>query len=417
MLENILSSLRGIWSHKLRSFLTILGVIIGIAAIIAIVSIVEGTNRRLERSLVGSGNNVITVALSQGEYNWEYDFSGGTPAGVPVVTEAVLDQVRALDGVEAATGYRTRRSWNAAYYLDRPLNNGEITGISDSYFTTMQYSVTMGRGFTAEEYARGAKVAIVDENAVTNLFDGASPLGKAVEIRQEPFVVVGVVRDDNAQEAEYESLDDYYMYSYRSGACRVYIPAQAWPIVYQFDEPLTVGVRAGSTRQMASAGSSAADLLNTYVRSDSVRYAALNAQESAEELKTLTNAIQLMLVSIASLSLLVGGIGVMNIMLVSVTERTAEIGLKKALGAKKRTILAQFLTESAVLTSVGGVLGVLAGIGLAKLISEVASLEFGISVPWIIISVAFSMFIGVLFGAMPASRAARLDPIEALRRE
>ena len=139
--------------------------------------------------------------------------------------------------------------------------------------------------------------------------------------------------------------------------------------------------------------------------------------EEAEELKTLTNAIQLMLVSIASLSLLVGGIGVMNIMLVSVTERTAEIGLKKALGAKKRTILAQFLTESAVLTSVGGILGVLLGIGLAKVISVVASLEFGISIPWILIAVGFSMLIGILFGAMPASRAARLDPIEALRRE
>ena len=124
-----------------------------------------------------------------------------------------------------------------------------------------------------------------------------------------------------------------------------------------------------------------------------------------------------MLVSIASLSLLVGGIGVMNIMLVSVTERTAEIGLKKALGAKRRTILAQFLTESAVLTSAGGILGVLVGIGLAKLISVVANLPFGISVPWMCLAVGFSMAIGLLFGAMPAHRAAKLDPIEALRRE
>jgi putative ABC transport system permease protein len=167
---------------------------------------------------------------------------------------------------------------------------------------------------------------------------------------------------------------------------------------------------------MASVGTRTAELLNNYVTNDTIRYAAVNAMEEAEELKTLTNAIQLMLVSIASLSLLVGGIGVMNIMLVSVTERTSEIGLKKALGAKKRTILAQFLTESAVLTSVGGILGVLLGIGLAKVISVVASLEFGISIPWILIAVGFSMLIGILFGAMPASRAARLDPIEALRR-
>ena len=118
MLENIRSSLRGIWSHKLRSFLTILGVIIGIASIIAIVSIVEGTNRKLERSLVGSGNNVTTVALSQD--SWPYDFSGGVPSGIPTVSEGLLQQVRQLDGVEDATAYRTRQSWNGAYYLDVP---------------------------------------------------------------------------------------------------------------------------------------------------------------------------------------------------------------------------------------------------------------------------------------------------------
>ncbi len=415
MLENIRSSLRGIWSHKLRSFLTILGVIIGIASIIAIVSIVEGTNRKLERSLVGSGNNVTTVALCQ--ENWPYDFSGSVPSGIPVIPEAVLDQVRQLSGVEGATAYRTRQAWNSAYYLDRPMGSGSVTGISGSFLDTMQFTVIRGRNFTPEEYSGGSKVALVDQSAVDSLFDGANPLGEAVEIMQEPFVVVGVVRDDNAREEEYESLSDYYMYGYRSGGSHIYIPGEAWPILYQFDEPVTIGVRAASTGQMASVGTRTAELLNNYVTNDTIRYAAVNAMEEAEELKTLTNAIQLMLVSIASLSLLVGGIGVMNIMLVSVTERTSEIGLKKALGAKKRTILAQFLTESAVLTSVGGILGVLLGIGLAKVISVVASLEFGISIPWILIAVGFSMLIGILFGAMPASRAARLDPIEALRRE
>ncbi len=415
MLENIRSSLRGIWSHKLRSFLTILGVIIGIASIIAIVSIVEGTNRKLERSLVGSGNNVTTVALSQD--SWAYDFSGGVPSGIPVIPEAVLDQVRQLSGAEGATAYRVRQAWNAAYHLDRPMGSGTVTGIDPAFLDTMQFSVIRGREFTEAEFAGAAKVALIDQSAVDSLFDGADPLGEAIEILQEPFVVVGVVRDDNAREEEYDSLNDYYMYGYRSGGSHVYIPGETWPILYQFDEPVTVGVRAATTGQMASVGSRTAELLNRYVSNDTIRYTAVNAMEEAEELKTLTNAIQLMLVSIASLSLLVGGIGVMNIMLVSVTERTAEIGLKKALGAKKRTILAQFLTESAVLTSVGGILGVLLGIGLAKVISVVAGLEFGVSVPWILIAVGFSMAIGVLFGAMPASRAAKLDPIEALRRE
>jgi putative ABC transport system permease protein len=148
-----------------------------------------------------------------------------------------------------------------------------------------------------------------------------------------------------------------------------------------------------------------------------VQYAYLNAASDAEELGMLTTAIQLMLVGIASLSLLVGGIGVMNIMLVSVTERTAEIGLKKALGAKRRNIMAQFLTESAVLTGVGGVIGILVGILLAKIISVVTGLSFIISVPWVLIALGFSLLIGIVFGAMPASTAAKLSPIDALRRE
>ena len=416
MLENIRTSFRGVWSHKLRSLLTILGVIIGIASIIAIVSIVEGTNQKLEKNLIGSGNNVATVALTQDD--WYFDPSSGLPAGVPMLTEADLEQIRALPGAEAATAYVSRQTWSAVYYLDRPLNNGTVFGVDGSFFDTMLYRVTRGRDFTAEEMNSGAKAAILSANAAQTLFMGADPLGEIIEIQQEPFVVVGVISSSSeSDQEEYESISDYYMYGWENGQGQVFIPERAWPIVYQFDEPRTVGVRVTDTKDMVSVGKKTADLLNANVTNPSIRYSASNSQEFADDLKTLTNAIRLMLVSIASLSLLVGGIGVMNIMLVSVTERTAEIGLKKALGAKRRTIMAQFLTESAVLTSAGGVLGVIVGIGLAKLISVVANLPFGISVPWLVVAVAFSMVIGLLFGAMPAHRAAKLDPIEALRRE
>ena len=416
MLENIRNSLRGIWSHKLRSLLTILGVIIGIASIIAIISIVEGTNQKLEKSLIGSGNNVATVSLSQN--GWYYDASAGLPAGVPMMTRIELDRIGQLAGVEAVTAYVSRQAWNAVFYLDRPLSYGTVYGIADDFFGTMQYSVARGRNFTEEEYNKGFKVAIIDGNAADSLFYGEDPLGEIIEIQQEPFEVVGVIRDDNAGEKEeYQSINDYYMYGWESGQGRVFVPERAWPIIYQFDEPRSVGLRVTDTKDMAPLGKRAADILNENVTNPDIRYSAGNSEEYADDLKTLTNAIRLMLVSIASLSLLVGGIGVMNIMLVSVTERTAEIGLKKALGAKRRTILTQFLTESAVLTSTGGILGVAVGIGLAKLISVVANLPFGVNVPWLLIAVGFSMAIGLIFGAMPASRAARLDPIEALRRE
>ena len=413
MLENISLSLRGIWSHKMRSFLTMLGVIIGIASIIAIVSIVEGTNQKLEKSLVGSGNNVTSVQLCQD--SWPYDFTS-LPTGVPVVNDSELEEMSQIDGVESVTAYRQRNDWNAVFYLDKGLSNSYINGITGNYFETMQYSISQGRNFNEDDYTVGRKVAIVDSGAVDSLFDGADPIGKVIEVKGEPFVIVGVVEDDNAEKVEYDSIDEYYMYGY-SQMGNVYIPSEAWPLIYQFDEPQSVGIRVTNTKEMASIGSKCSDILNMYVTSDTLSYQASNALESAEELKTITNAIKIMLVSIASLSLLVGGIGVMNIMLVSVTERTSEIGLKKALGAKKRTILAQFLTESAVLTSVGGITGVLLGIGLAKIISVIASLDFAISIPSIVVSVLFSMGIGILFGMLPSYKAAKLNPIDALRRE
>jgi putative ABC transport system permease protein len=168
---------------------------------------------------------------------------------------------------------------------------------------------------------------------------------------------------------------------------------------------------------MKAIGQQASDILNATPLPQNYKYKAGITDESENSLKTLTTAITAMLVSIASLSLLVGGIGVMNITLVSVTERTSEIGLKKALGAKRRDILVQFLTESAVLTGVGGLIGIIVGILLAKIISIVVSLEFAVSPQWVVISIAFSLLIGIFFGVMPANKAAKLNPIDALRRE
>ena len=415
MIENIILSMRGIWSHKLRSILTMLGVIIGIASIIAIVSIVQGTNRKLEKSLIGSGNNVVSVSVLQD--NWEYDFSSGIPSGIPVVNDASIENIKNIEGVVDACKYHSRQGWNQVFYKDVGLSYGKVVGINPGYLDMVEYQINAGRSFAEEEYTNGKKVAIVDESAKDMLFNGENPVGEALEINGEPFIVVGVAKNLNKQQEEYESINDYYMNSYSGGQGQIFIPDGTWPIVYQYDEPEAVAIKVENVKQMQSVAASASDELNIYITNmDGYKYGA-NSGEDAESLKTLTNAIQLMLVGIASLSLLVGGIGVMNIMLVSVTERTSEIGLKKALGAKRRVIMAQFLTESAVLTSVGGILGIIVGIGLAKLISTLTGLEFAVSIPWIFISVAFSMGIGILFGAMPASKASKLNPIEALRRD
>ena len=214
------------------------------------------------------------------------------------------------------------------------------------------------------------------------------------------------------------SIEEYYTYYANQSAARVFVSSAMWPAIYSFDEPQNVSIRVSSTEAMTDAGKAVADILNARItETTGIQYQAQDLLKQAEELQNLSNSTNSQLIWIASISLLVGGIGVMNIMLVSVTERTREIGLKKAIGAKKGRILWQFLTEAAVLTSMGGIVGVGAGIGLAEIISHMTSAPVAISFPSIVIAVVFSMIIGIIFGLLPSFKAANLNPIDALRHE
>ncbi len=197
------------------------------------------------------------------------------------------------------------------------------------------------------------------------------------------------------------------------------MPSVTWPIIYRYDEPQQVLIKAKSTSDMTSAGKKSADILNNYIATsdDTIKYKSEDLLEQAKQIQQLSQSTNTMLIWIAGISLLVGGIGVMNIMLVSVTERTSEIGLKKAIGARKSVILGQFLTEAAVLTSLGGLIGVLVGIILAEIISKLSTTPVAISAPAAVGGVVFSMIIGIIFGLLPSYKAANLDPIEALRHE
>ncbi|MER2081056.1 MAG: ABC transporter permease [Ruminococcus sp.] len=417
MLENIILALRGIKSHKLRSFLTMLGIIIGIASIIGIVSIVQGTNAKLEKSLVGSGNNVTTVALTSDGTN-PYDLDGNTVSGIPVVSSERLDAINKLLGVVSASTYR-QREYAQVYYQNRSLS-AQVFGVSDSFFETMQYKVASGRDFTPEEYKSGLKAAVLEKKSAESYFPTESPVGKIIEIRSEPFLIIGLAESSTGNEKEPDSFDEYKQNTDSYNTLKIYVPENVWPVIYSFDEPQSVAIHVESTRQIVFVSRRASAILNKAITAsgeNSPKYASLSSAKDQNSMQEITTTISMMLLGIASLSLLVGGIGVMNIMLVSVTERTSEIGLKKALGAKNRSILVQFITESVVLTGFGGIIGVVVGIGLAGVISWITGMEFGISVPWIIISVLFSVVIGVIFGVMPAYRASKLNPIEALRRE
>ena len=244
--------------------------------------------------------------------------------------------------------------------------------------------------------------------------------------------MVGIAELTTKFEPAISSYNDYYMYADTSSGA-IFIPSTTWPMVFYFDEPQNVAVKATSTDTMTRAGKAVADALNetqllapvsaepeggeAVAPSGSFSYRAQDLLQQAQQLQEMSNATNQQLIWIASISLLVGGIGVMNIMLVSVTERTGEIGLKKALGAKKKRIRRQFLTEAAVLTSLGGIIGVALGIGAAHLIGASSGVPVAIDIPATIISVAFSMCIGIIFGMLPAMKAANLNPIEALRRE
>ena len=237
-----------------------------------------------------------------------------------------------------------------------------------------------------------------------------------IEIQSIPFTVIGTVVAKEEFEPNIETMDDYYMYHQDNGGA-VYIPIEMWPLIYQYDEPQSVILQADNTANMTSVGKQASDILNMSVSNENVKYQAQDLMEQAKQIQQLSQSTNTMLIWIAAISLLVGGIGVMNIMLVTVTERTREIGLKKAIGARKKTIMMQFLTEAVVLTSLGGLLGVLTGLILAKMISLLNGTPVAISIPASIFSVLFSMLIGSVFGLIPSWKAANLDPIEALRHE
>ena len=417
MLENIALSFQSVWSHKMRSFLTMLGIIIGIASIITIVSTIKGTNEQIKESLIGSGNNAVIVRLCQDSY--EYDMSWSpVPDGVTPITEETRQELLAIDDVLDVSLYTQRNYVEGVYYGDSSFN-GQLLGVDSHYFGTCGFSLRAGRLFTQQDHDKAMKVCILDTEASTTLFAGKDPVGSTIEIRKESFTVVGVVDKTTRFEAEINTVNDYYNFVSSSGGT-VFIPGKTWPIVFIFDEPQKVALRATSTDEMTKIGQKAATLLSDRqvpATATGFSYKGEDLMQQAQQLQQLSNSSNKQLLWIAGISLLVGGIGVMNIMLVTVTERTQEIGLKKALGARRKRILRQFLTEAGVLTGLGGLLGVIAGIGLAKLISSVLGTPTALSLPAILIAVAFSMVIGILFGLLPAIKAAKLDPIAALRRE
>lgn len=419
MFSSVSQAFQSIFSHKLRSFLTMLGIIIGIAAIISIISTIKGTNEQIKENLIGAGDNVVTVCLYQSDMEYEAAYYGN-PVGVLRPDQEDAEALRKLKGVKDVTFYTYREYADQVYYRNTAFN-GKVYGVDENYFSVNGYQIRQGRGFGPMEFSSVRKNVLLDNVAVRSLFGSEDPIGEVIEIMGEPFTVVGILERKRSFEPVINSREDYDLYATEENGT-IYIPENTWPVIYRFDEPLNVDVSAESTEDMTAAGKAVADYLNENLIDGEVfrqgmAYRSNDLLEKAEQLQSMSTSANQQLIWIAGISLLVGGVGVMNIMLVNVTERTAEIGLRKAVGAKRRRILSQFLIEAAVLTGIGGILGAAGGVGLSKLLSEFMQTPSAVSAPAIVAAVAFSVLIGLVFGLLPAIKASKLNPIEALRRD
>ena len=246
--ENIRLALKGIWSHRLRSFLTMLGVIIGIASIIAIVSTIKGTNEQIMQNLIGAGNNNVTISLRQGDS--EYWMDGGVPDNVIPVTESQKEEIRNLDSVADASFYVRRKYAGGISAGVNSLTGGSILGIDSHYLPTVGLVVFRGRPFVETDYSKFHKVALLDEKAAELLFPEKDPIGRIVELSGEPFTVVGLVQKSDDFQPVIESIQDYDTYN-REEYGTVLIPDADWPIIYNYDEPQDCVARAVQGRAAA----------------------------------------------------------------------------------------------------------------------------------------------------------------------
>jgi len=394
---------RALRRNKLRTALTMLGIIIGVGAVIAMVGIGNGAKAQVQARIAALGQNVIMVF--SGSVNRGGVFTGFGGAGTLTVEDA-LAMEKEVPGVSAVSP-----EVRSGAQIMAGNNNWStsVMGEGVGYLTIRQWDLEDGAMFTDADVRAAAKVCVLGKTTADKLFPEDDPVGKTIRIKNVPMKVLGVLKAKGASMFGSDQ-DDTILVPYTTGMKRF-----AGVTTLR-----SINVQAATAEQMTEVQNGIAELLRQRHRIQPGRdddFLMRNQQEIAEAMSATTEVMTALLAAIASVSLLVGGIGIMNIMLVSVTERTREIGIRMAVGARGRDILLQFLIEAVALSSTGGVLGILSGVGGAKLITMIKNWPTLVSPQSIIIAFAFSAAVGVFFGFYPARKASQLDPIDALRYE
>lgn len=405
--EAVRVALEGLFANKLRSFLTMLGIIIGVSAVIVMVSLGQGVAKATQEQIEKLGTNVLTVRPDAQQ-------QGGVNMGLGTMqTLKLSDAQTVLKSCPAVKAVSPEYSDRGTVKFHDQNTVTRIQGAGPDYFSIRNQPIAAGKAFTKDDVDRKAKVVVLGDNVREALFGNIQAVGKYIKLNGQSFLVVGVVapRGDSG----WRSPDD-----------QVTIPiTTAMVRVFGVDHLDSMSVQARSQDEMIQAQDELTQVLSRAHRlrpGDPPDIRVFNQADLTESAAQQTTFLTMLLAGIALVSLIVGGIGIMNIMLVSVTERTREIGIRKAIGARRKDILYQFLIESTTLSLVGGLIGVGLGIGVAvwmALPNQSGGLGFPtlISLPPIVVSFVFSAVVGIVFGVYPAIKASRLNPIEALRYE
>ncbi len=405
-LQTLRIASRALGRNKMRSFLTALGIIIGVGAVIAMVSIGEGAKRGIQDRFASMGTDLLFVSPGSQSARGVHGGWGSMTTLKEDDALAILRECPAVMYVSPSVSARAQtvygnKNWNTS-----------ISGTGDRYPEVRNWEVELGAYFDEAMVKSAAKVCVLGADVKTNLFEDEDPVGKVIRIKKIPFKVLGVLKK-RGESGGFGSRDDMITIPYTTAMRRL----------QGIDYIQSVDVRAVSTAALPQAVTQIQELLRNRHRiapGAEDDFTVRNMSEIAETAAEATQMMTVLLGSIASISLLVGGIGIMNIMLVSVTERIREIGLRMAVGAREVDILLQFLTEAIVLSLMGGLIGIGFGIGASRLIKKIkmfSAFNTVVSLESVLLAFFFAAAIGIFFGFYPARKASRLDPIEALRYE